>query len=187
MDRDERKEEFKEDDDSASIVIPSMTTPPQHQSADQRSSSSQSSHSSRTDSLGLDYGSETDDSNSNSDSNSSRVNRRKLRRRYYLKQTGRVTTDGCMVPKHVPFKMTDGTFRRPRGRRPEGMDWDYVRYVVKQCTVYCCDIQYPIRADCVFEYGTVQHFIYVRSWTHKHLLFLLLIRCSITIVLLLLL
>jgi hypothetical protein len=51
------------------------------------------------------------------------------RTNYYLKRSGRVTNDGCLVPKNKPNMKVDGLYKRPRGRQPEGMDWDDIRGV----------------------------------------------------------
>ena len=39
----------------------------------------------------------------------------------------RMTGDGCYRPSRDPQKKGDGTFARPRGRGPPGMDWDPFR------------------------------------------------------------
>ena len=39
----------------------------------------------------------------------------------------RMTDDGCYRPSRDPQKKGDGTFARPRGRGPPGMDWDPFR------------------------------------------------------------
>lgn len=66
-------------------------------------------------------------SGSGSDSDGSRISRE--RTNYYLKRSGRVTNDGCLVPKNKPNMKGDGLYKRPRGRQPEGMDWDDIRGV----------------------------------------------------------
>jgi hypothetical protein len=66
---------------------------------------------------------QTDDS----DSEGSHISRE--RTNYYLKRSGRVTNDGCLVPKNKPNMKVDGLYKRPRGRQPEGMDWDDIRGV----------------------------------------------------------
>jgi hypothetical protein len=69
-----------------------------------------------------------DDDNSDSDSETgSHISRE--RTNYYLKRSGRVTNDGCLVPKNKPNMKVDGLYKRPRGRQPEGMDWDDIRGV----------------------------------------------------------
>ena len=65
-----------------------------------------------------------DDSDSETGSHISRE-----RTNYYLKRSGRVTNDGCLVPKNKPNMKVDGLYKRPRGRQPEGMDWDDIRGV----------------------------------------------------------
>jgi hypothetical protein len=62
-----------------------------------------------------------------SDSEGSHISRE--RTNYYLKRSGRVTNDGCLVPKNKPNMKVDGLYKRPRGRQPEGMDWDDIRGV----------------------------------------------------------
>jgi hypothetical protein len=69
-----------------------------------------------------------DDGDSDSDSETgSHISRE--RTNYYLKRSGRVTNDGCLVPKNKPNMKGDGLYKRPRGRQPEGMDWDDIRGV----------------------------------------------------------
>jgi hypothetical protein len=67
-----------------------------------------------------------DDSDSDSETGS-HISRE--RTNYYLKRSGRVTNDGCLVPKNKPNMKVDGLYKRPRGRQPEGMDWDDIRGV----------------------------------------------------------
>jgi hypothetical protein len=69
-----------------------------------------------------------DRSSTEGDSDSdSRISRE--RTNYYLKRSGRVTNDGCLVPKNKPNMKVNGLYKRPRGRQPEGMDWDDLRGV----------------------------------------------------------
>lgn len=40
------------------------------------------------------------------------------------KWNDRTTSDGCLLPKSGPFKMPDGTYRKPQGWAPIGYVWD---------------------------------------------------------------
>jgi hypothetical protein len=39
----------------------------------------------------------------------------------------RYTSDGCLLPKSEPMRLEDGTYKKPRGHQPKGLEWDNVR------------------------------------------------------------
>jgi hypothetical protein len=60
----------------------------------------------------------------------------------------RLTEDGCMLPARPAKKNANGTFNKPVGRKPAGMEWDYNRGVFAP----------------VIQIGTVERPVVPRKW-----------------------
>ncbi len=51
------------------------------------------------------------------------------------RQKKRRTVDGCLIPKKVPDRHKDGTYKRPSGKKPYDMSWDAIRGIWSPITL----------------------------------------------------
>lgn len=77
-------------------------------------------------SIPKEYGEGNSSSSSQADSDEEDQEKRT---NYYLQRSGRITGEGCLVPKNKPHQAINGLYKRPRGRQPINMDWDDTRGV----------------------------------------------------------